>query len=389
MDSLRYADFSMEVQRRAVPRRIPVNGQIEVTRRCPLRCLHCYNNLPVSDREARANELTYDEHCRIIDQISEAGCLWLLYTGGEVFVRKDFLKIYTYAKKKGLFIILFTNGTLIDESIADYLAEWRPFSIEITLYGRTRETFERITRSPGSYDRCLRGIRLLRERNLPLTLKTVALRLNLHEVEEMKQFSEKELGLDFKYDAMVNPRFDGSRGPVRWRLTPEEIVRFDLRDSRRGTEWKDLAARCSGNRLGLGNCDRLYQCGGGTISFAINPYGQMGICTLSRNDLWDLRRGGFKQGWNEQVLDLIQKKRVGRFKCDTCGLRDLCAMCPVNAELENDDPETPVDFFCQVAHLRAYALDIPVEPHGECEFCKGGREYGQLMGAVARLQQNS
>ena len=161
METLPYVDFSSRVHNRSVARRVPVNGTIEVTRRCPLRCLHCYNNLPVGDREARSNELTYEEHCRILDEISEAGCLWLLYTGGEIFARDDFLEIYTYAKKKGLIITLFTNGTLIDEHVADTLAEWRPFSIEISIYGRTKETFERITGVPGSYERCMRGIHLL------------------------------------------------------------------------------------------------------------------------------------------------------------------------------------------------------------------------------------
>jgi hypothetical protein len=48
----------------------------------------------------------------------------------------------------------------------------------------------------------------------------------------------------------------------------------------------------------------------------------------------------------------------------------MCGICPANAELENHDAEEPVDFLCQVAHLRAKALGINVKPHGECEYCK-------------------
>ena len=130
----------------------------------------------------------------MLDELVEMGCFWLLYTGGEIFARKDFLEIYTYAKKKGFLITLFTNGTIINEQIADYLAEWPPFAIEITLYGRTRETYEALTAIPGSYDRCLRGIKLLKERGLPLKLKTVATSINKHEVLAMRQFAEEELG---------------------------------------------------------------------------------------------------------------------------------------------------------------------------------------------------
>src|SRR5258708_37666428 len=99
------------------------------------------------------------------------GTFWLLFSGGEIFARKDFLEIYTYAKKKGFLITLFTNGTLINDKIADYLVEWPPFSIEITLYGRTKETYETLTGIPVSYERCLGGIEHLRARKLPLKLE--------------------------------------------------------------------------------------------------------------------------------------------------------------------------------------------------------------------------
>ncbi|MEC4687132.1 MAG: hypothetical protein VST64_02335, partial [Nitrospirota bacterium] len=77
-----YGEFSQEFQQRLYADKVPVNGTIEVTRRCPLECAHCYNNLPMGDEEARRGELTYEEHCRLLDEITEAGCLWLLYTGG-------------------------------------------------------------------------------------------------------------------------------------------------------------------------------------------------------------------------------------------------------------------------------------------------------------------
>ena len=113
-----YEDFSRGLHQRLLARRLPVHGTIEVTHRCPLACGHCYNNLPPDDQQARRHELTYNQHCRILDEIAAAGCLWLLYTGGEIFVRQDFLDIYTYAKQKGLLITLFTNGILINENIA-------------------------------------------------------------------------------------------------------------------------------------------------------------------------------------------------------------------------------------------------------------------------------
>src|ERR1700730_11362667 len=239
LEATSYQAFSEQLHGKVLAQRVASSATIEVTRRCPLTCVHCYNKLPMGDLEAKRGELTYEEHCKLLDELAEAGCLWILYTGGEIFARKDFLDIYTYAKRKGFLITLFTNGNLITPQIADYLVEWRPFAIEITLYGATREIYEKLTGIPGSYDRCLRGIHLLLERKLPLSLKTVAISVNKHEVGAMSKFA-KELGVHFKFDAMMNPRIDCSQSPLAVRLQPWEIVKLDLEDPVRVADWKDV-----------------------------------------------------------------------------------------------------------------------------------------------------
>jgi len=386
MESISYAEFSLDLHQRMLAARLPANGTIEVTRRCPLTCAHCYNNLPMSDRAARQRELTFEEHCRIVDEIVAAGCFWLLYTGGEIFARKDFLDIYTYAKRSGLIITLFTNGTMITPQIADYLAEWRPFNIEITLYGYTRETYERLTGIPGSHARCLNGIRLLRERKLPLKLKSVALTINKHELLEMQRFAEDELGVEFKYDAMMSPRIDCSQSPLAVRLRPEEIVELDLIDPTRAAEWRRIAAQFNGP---VQRAAELYSCGGGVNSFAIDPEGRMSICVLSHVDTYDLRQGSFQAGWDD-FLRAVRHKRVTRpTKCTTCQMRSTCGMCPANGELENGDAEAPVDFLCEVSHLRAHTLGFEVAPHGVCEYCAGGSRYQELLRTVEGLRQRA
>src|SRR5438876_2958106 len=385
MNRQAYGEFSMALHRRLSRSRIPLNGAIEVTRRCPLECAHCYNNLPMGDQGARRRELTYEEHCRLLDEIAGAGCLWLLYTGGEIFARKDFLDIYTYAKQKGLFITLFTNGTLITPKIADYLVEWQPFSIEITLYGRTKETYERLTGIPGSYARCMQGIRLLMERRLPLKLKTVGVTINKHEIWAMKQFAE-ELGLEFKFDSMINARIDCSQSPLAVRLTPEEIVELDLHDPERADEWRMLYKNTSSFAPSAKESEQVYICGGGINSFAVDPEGKMTICVLSHRDTYDLRAGSFREGW-ESFLSKVREKKVTRVtKCRACALKGMCTMCPANGESEHGDPGEPVDFFCHVTHLRAHTLDLPVPPHGDCVFCKGGTRYDEVVRSAAGLK---
>jgi radical SAM protein with 4Fe4S-binding SPASM domain len=381
-----YGEFSAALHGAQVGRRAPLQVSIEVTRRCPLECLHCYNNLPMGDMEAKRREMTKEEHFRLIDELVELGCFWLLYTGGEIFARKDFLEIYTYAKQKGFLITLFTNGTIITEAIADYLKEWPPFAIEITLYGRTRETYEALTAIPGSYDRCLRGIKLLRERGLPLKLKTVATSVNKHEVVAMRQFAEEELGVEFKMDGQINPRIDCSQSPLAVRLTPEEVVALDMNAPKGMSEYRRLAERDVASPPNLSKNESVYFCGGGMDSFAVNANGEMSICVISQQDTFDVRGPGLKQVWEESLLQLRNRKRSRVTKCTECRIQSLCGMCPANGELENGDKESPVDFLCHVAHLRAAVLEVAPPAHGQCDFCEGGSEYEGLMESAQRIR---
>jgi len=380
-----YGELSAVLHGRQNGQRVPLQVSVEVTRRCPLECQHCYNNLPMGDKEAKRRELTTEEHFRLLDELVEMGSFWLLYTGGEIFARKDFLKIYTYAKKKGFLITLFTNATMVTEQIADYLMEWPPFAIEVTLYGRTRETYEELTAIPGSYDRCLRGIKLLKERGLPLKLKTVATTINKHEVLAMRQFAEEELGVEFKTDGQINPRIDCSQSPLAVRLTPEEVVALDMSAPKGISEYRRLAKRDSENPPNLSHDDNMYFCGGGMNSFAINAYGEVGICVISQQETFSIRGAGVKAEWERSLLELRMQKRTRVTKCMQCRIQSLCGMCPANGELENGDRESPVDFLCHIAHLRAAVIGAEIPEHGECEFCAGGRQHEAVTESARRI----
>src|ERR1700747_554000 len=330
MEQLSYGAFSANLHQRQPGERVPLQVSIEVTRRCPLECLHCYNNLPMGDMDAKRRELTKEEHFRVLDELVEMGCFWILYTGGEIFARKDFLEIYTYAKKKGFLITLFTNGTIINEPIADYLKEWPPFAIEITLYGRTRETYEALPAVPGSYDRCLRGIRLLKERGLPLKLKTVATSINKHEVMAMRRFAEQELGVEFKMDGQINPRIDSSQSPLAVRLTPEEVVALDMAMPQAASEYRRLARHDQENPPNLTQIDTVYYCWGGMNGFAINAHGEMGICVISQRETFSVRELGVQRVWDGALKDLRTRKRTRITKCIECRIQSLCGMCPAN-----------------------------------------------------------
>ena len=232
----------------------------------------------------------------------------------------------------------------------------------------------------------MRGIRLLLDRGLPLKLKAMALSVNKHEIWDMKRFAEDELGVEFKFDAMINPRIDCSASPLAVRLTPAEVVAFDLLDARRTAEWQSFCEQFNGPVLTGEHADDLYHCGGGIGSFAVDPEGRMSLCVLSRRDTYDLRKGSFRQGWEQGVRDVRSRKITRMIKCVACEIKAMCGMCPANGELEAGDPESPVDFLCHVAHLRAHALGIAVPKHGSCEYCEGGERYQDLLASAAQLR---
>jgi radical SAM protein with 4Fe4S-binding SPASM domain len=353
VDSFEKADFFDRLNEQTARRRVPLSGSLELTLRCNLRCTHCYLG-EYRDGIPGQQELSTAEIRDILDQITDAGCLWLLLTGGEPLVRPDLLEIYAYAKRKGMIVTLFTNGTLLTPRIADALAELPPFLTEITLYGATQATYERVTGIPGSYQRCLRGIELLLERKIPLKLKTMVMRANQHEFLAMRDFASS-LGVEFRYDPMLNAGMDNSRGPLAQRLTPQEVVQFDLDDPKRLQDWKEFAGRYAGYQP---DARYLYLCGAGRGTFHIDPYGRLSPCIMSRLQSYDLHLGSFKTGWNVFLGDVRRRPLTRERRCSRCKLVPICAQCPGWATLESGDQQEPVDYICEIAHLRAEAIGL-------------------------------
>jgi radical SAM protein with 4Fe4S-binding SPASM domain len=166
-------------------------------------------------------------------------------------------------------------------------------------------------------------------------------------------------------------------------------VALDLADPKRADEWVHFADEVRKSLEATPAADTVYQCGGGISSFAIDPYGRMSICVLSEAHKYDIRTGTFREGW-ETFLREQRSKRVTRpTKCVSCALKSACGMCPANAELDSGDAETPVEYLCHVAHLRAHALGLDVPAHGDCEYCVGGARHADIVEAAARLHEDS
>jgi len=345
---LRYSEFGARLKESISGGRYPLSASIEITNRCNLQCRHCFIQC---DRATWVDdaELSTAEICSILDQIAEMGTLWLLLTGGEPLVRPDFAEIYMHAKRRGFLITLFTNATLLTDEIADMLATYPPFAVEVSLYGRTAEVYERVTGVPSSFERCMAGIWRLADRKLLLRLKTPVMTLNVEEIWDIKAYAES-LGAPFRFDPMINAGMAGGGGPVAYRLSTEQIVALDMADAQRMEEWREFCDRSVGPRIAT---DLLYACGAGIRAFHIDADGRMNVCLLARQPRFSVLRGKVREGWLEALPRERERRARTSSPCSTCALRNLCGNCSAWAEMESLEPDAPVAFLCDLAHARA------------------------------------
>jgi len=337
----------------------------EVTARCNNNCRHCYINLPAGDRSAKEKELSLEEIERIADDAVSLGALWCLITGGEPLLREDFPEIYMALKRKGLLLSVFTNAAMITEEHIELFKKYPPRDMEVSVYGVTKETYETVTRKPGTFARFMEGLGLLLKSGIKVRFKAMALRSNVHELSEIASFCRERTKDYFRFDPLLHLRFDGD--PVRnqeiksERLTPEKIVALEKADPKR---FKAMEEGCDGfihpEAVHIG-CNHLFHCGAGNGSFNVGYDGIFRLCSsLHHPDCtYDLRKGNLREAW-EKLVPEVREMRSNRKEflemCRKCPLVNLCLWCPAHAYLETGEMDVPVDYFCEVAHARATAL---------------------------------
>jgi MoaA/NifB/PqqE/SkfB family radical SAM enzyme len=235
-----YGPFVRDLLGRAAIRRQPANAHFELTSRCNLSCSMCYIRLGADDSTLK-KELPASAWLSLAREAVENGMVFLLLTGGEIFLRPDFFQIYEPLTRMGLILTLFTNGTLITPEIAKRLAHSSPSRMEITLYGATEETYDAVTGIPGSYARCCNGIELLLENRIPLGLKTTLTRQNVGELQAMRRMAHN-WGVPLSAGWLLSRRRDGYPSNVEnCRLSAQDCVTLESTDQVSFKEWTEVA----------------------------------------------------------------------------------------------------------------------------------------------------
>jgi radical SAM protein with 4Fe4S-binding SPASM domain len=341
-----YGSLVRELHRRAAERRQPVNGTFELTERCNLACRMCYVRQAAGDTARRAGELSAAQWLELARAAVDNGMVFLLLTGGEVFLRPDFFELCTPLTRLGLILTLFTNGTLITETLAARLAEAPPSRTEITLYGATAETYEAVTGVPGSYARCCAGIEALVEHRVPLGLKSTLTRRNVGELEAMRQMA-RHWGLPFSAGWLLSKRRDGALSEVEdCRMSAADCVALEATDRASASEWTEAALR----ETSAGN-DRNFYCQAGKAAFVVNPRGEMNACIDLPYPAARPLEVGFRAAW-EQVQRFVEDAPPLAPLCLACDARGYCPRCPAWSQLESGTLTEPVPYLCEIARAR-------------------------------------
>lgn len=273
----------------------PLLGQldIELTERCNNACLHCLINRPEHDESARSREMDTDFVKTLLHQAADLGCLMVRFTGGEPLLREDFPELYLYARRLGMRVILFTNGRLITEELADLLARVPPGRwVEVSVYGMHAESYDASAGAKGSFVEFRRGVERLKARGISFVVKGAILPANKDEWEEFKAWAAEFPSMDHPPGESMNfdlraRRDDPAKNERirKLRLSPEETVRMLARDPRYVSGMREFCAKFMG-----APGDQLFRCGAGHGT-CVDAYGRAQMCMPLRHPdtVYDLR----------------------------------------------------------------------------------------------------
>jgi MoaA/NifB/PqqE/SkfB family radical SAM enzyme len=256
----------------------PLLAEYEMTYRCNLRCVYCYQ--PLYLKHERCNELSPDEISSMLDDFADAGVFFLVITGGECMLTKSFEHAVREARRRCMDVSILTNGTAIKPETVELLASQNVSEVKISIYGSNAEEYRAFTGFSSAFERVLASLRSLKEAGVKVIAKVVVTR-------EQEKSYRKTLALlgamDIQTEASgyVMPAMDGSTYPLKYRVADEV-----LEDLFREKLVKSAAGKA---------------CTAGSTKFRVSPTGDVTTCELERTPLGNVRQ--------DRVLTLLRSSK--------------------------------------------------------------------------------
>jgi radical SAM protein with 4Fe4S-binding SPASM domain len=337
--------------------------EVELTERCNNACIHCYINQPADDRSSRRRELSAEAIIEILREATDLGALSVRFTGGEPLLRDDFSKIYLAARRLGLTVALSTNCCLVTEPIAEMLEKVPPLEpVSVTVYGMSEDSYEEVTRVRGSFSQMRLGVQRLVDHGVHVLLAGTLLSRAAGDVESLKRWATALHALPPTFVVYLHGRGRRDSADRSAAIAALRGVPRDVRDFFRGQAAGSAAsAEVPADLLGPRG-DRLFVCSAGK-TICMDAHGHLLPCLLVRHPevVYDLSRGSLKEAVTEFYPAMRRKKAgCGDYleRCARCFLGVLCEQCPAWSWTEKGTLDTPVDYVCECAHLRAQDVGL-------------------------------
>lgn len=341
---------------------MPVSGSFELTPRCNFNCKMCYVHMTNEEmfRSGR-KELSADEWLGIASDAMDSGMLFLLLTGGEPFVRPDFFRIYTELKRMGLMVSINSNGSLLEGENLELLLNNPPSRLNVTLYGGSDETYERLCGRP-VFHKVIENLRKLKEAGISIRLNVSITPDNCDDIEEIYRISN-ELGIHAKATTYMFPSIrlgDNVPGMSKCRFEPCEAAVYMLKCQEQYMTSEQLKASAERPLLELKECiddeRQGMKCRAGRSSFWMTWDGKMMPCGMMNDSGQPVLELGFKKSWD------IVRQRTEQIRlpsaCTGCEYREACNVCAASCYAETGGYGQRPDYICQfVKEMRRLTKD--------------------------------
>lgn len=329
---------------------IPLTVIFELTRDCNLACRHCY--IPSADRKLK--NLPTEKVKKILREAARAGAMYVIFTGGEIFLRRDVFEIIAFAKNLRFDVRLFTNATLLDAKKIRRIAGLGVSAVETSLYGAAA-AHDFITRSAGSHAKTVLAIDGLLESGVRVVVKTPLMKTNFGERSWLLSFAKKRKIL-CRFDPLLAPSDDGGRENLRLRLGPSELETV-YREFGPQIPPDLLRAHVRVNPAPRTRREKLVYCGAGRNFASVSCDGILYPCLQLKIPLGDLKEKSFagiwKAGSSEGPLAFIRRAALDdNSPCASCLHLEYCQRCPGLALLEEGDIAAAPSVSCLSSQVR-------------------------------------
>lgn len=333
----------------------------ETTAGCNLECIHC-RRLDISQQMMKS-DLSTDEAFTLVSQIAEAGKPILILSGGEPLIRPDIFEIAQYAVSKQLIVSLATNGTLIDEQIAQKIKDAGIRRCSISLDGGNAHTHDEFRRLSGSFEKALEGIAHLRHAGIEFQINTTIAKHNDGQLRQIYDLT-KEIGAVALHVFMLVPVGCGVAIADKQMLSPEryeEVLNEFYELSLEGD--LQLKATCAphyyriirqrakaeGRKVtyethGMGAMTK--GCLAGTAVCFVSHKGEVFPCGYLPVEAGNIRQQNFGDIWRESSLfKALRDSELLKGKCGLCEYKMVCQGCRARAYFAANDMMAE-DSFC-------------------------------------------